>query len=130
VPDAAAAELEGVTGGERRQSESRGLEGAEAQRPAHQPREERSGPRDQRAAPRPEDDHRGDVDPRGDAEDAGPERLADACVLGLLEQLRGQRRRTEQRERGQWLAGSRQPTGDANADAGRGGQVREQREPH
>jgi len=106
------------------------LEGAERQRAAHQAREERGRAGDQCAAPGAEHDHGRDVHARGDAEDAGAEGLADACVLGLLQQLGGQRRGSEQRQRGQRLAGSRDPAGNAGADAARDGQVREQREPH
>ena len=100
---------------------------AERQRAAHQPGKERGRSGDQRAAPGPEHEHGCDVHRRGDAEDPGAERFADARVLGLLEHFRSQRRRTEQRQRCQRLAGSRDPAGDAGADAGHDGQVREQR---
>ena len=64
---------------------------------------------------------------RGDAEDPGPIGSRTRAVSGSSSSFRSQRRRAEERQRRQRLAGSRDPAGDAGADAGRDGQVREQR---
>ena len=71
-----AAEREGVPGSGGGEREGRGLEGGEPPGAADEAGEERREARDERAAQGPEHDHGGEVDARGDAEDAGADRFA------------------------------------------------------
>jgi hypothetical protein len=130
VTGAATAEREGVAGSERGERVGRSLEGSLAPRSADQASEQGGGARHERPLPRAEHDCRREVDAGGDAEDTGPDRCTHARVLGLLEQLRGERSRAEEREGCQRPVCSRERAADGHAETGRDGSIGEHREPH
>ena len=84
------------------------------------------------SAPRqgPEHDHGGEVDARGDAEDARADRLANPRALRLLEQLGREGGGAEQRERRQRAPDGSQRSGHGHAETGRHGCVGEEGMPH
>ena len=130
LPRDPAAEREGVAGRDGGEREGRGLERGGAPGAPDEPREQGGEPGDERAAPGPEHDHRGQVDARGDAEDALPDRFPDPAAVGILEQLGSEGGGAEQRERRERAADGSEGSGHGHAETGRHGCVGEEGMPH